>query len=115
MGKLLEMAKAKQQEKPKEIIIPVVTIQEIEKIFVPTIQEEKKPKIILPKISPKRYQKIRLKEKIEVTSDNIRTSFNLITGEIPRNTIESNVFDLATFLNDYEIVKEGRNVFFIKK
>lgn len=112
MGKLLEMAKAKQQEKPKEIIIPEVTIQEVEKIFV---QEAKKPKITLPRIRPTRYQKIKLKEKIEITSDNIRTSFKLITGEIARNTIESIAFDFATFLNDYKIVKEGRKVFFIKK
>lgn len=109
-----DFGKYKQSESQEFVVqeVEIPIIQEIEKIFV---QEEKKPKIIIPKISPKRYQKIKLKEKIEITSDNIRTGFKLITGGIPRNTIESIAFDLATFLNDYEIVKEGRSVFFIKK
>ena len=113
---MVDFGKYKKKEIPtlesQEIIIPEVSPQEIEKIFV---QEEKKPKITLPMISPKRYQKPKFKEKIEITSDNMRTGFKLITGEIPRNTIERIAYDLAIFLNDNKTVKEGRKVFFIKK
>lgn len=98
--------------KPKEVIVR--SIPEV-KIEIPLIQEVEKPKITLPMISPKRYQKPKFKEKIEITSDNMRTGFKLITGEIPRNTIERIAYDLLKFLNDNKTVKEGRNVFFIKK